>query len=113
MDTVDDPDSAARTVRPEAEPVECGTVAEAVGIELSASAVASLGAGPATSSRWREHEYPAIRALAKRAGATIFFGDEAGVRSDYHAGITWGVRGQTPVVPATGQRFGSPGIRSS
>lgn len=55
---------------------------------------------------WREHEYPAIRALAKRAGAAIFFGDEAGVRSDYHAGTTWGVRGQTPVVPATGQRFG-------
>lgn len=56
--------------------------------------------------RWREHEYPAIRALAKRVGAAIFFGDEAGVRSDYHAGTTWGVRGDTPVVPTTGRRFG-------
>jgi transposase len=56
--------------------------------------------------RWREQEYPAIRALAKQAGAEIFFGDEAGVRSDYHAGTTWGVRGQTPVVAATGQRYG-------
>jgi hypothetical protein len=28
------------------------------------------------------------------------------VRSDYHAGTTWGVRGGTPVVPTTGQRFG-------
>lgn len=61
---------------------------------------------PARVERWREQEYPALRALAKRAGAAIFFSDEAGVRSDYHAGTTWGARGQTPVVPTTGQRFG-------
>jgi len=61
---------------------------------------------PARVQRWREREYPAIRALAMRVGAAIFFGDEAGVRSDYHAGTTWGVRGDTPVVPTTGQRFG-------
>ncbi len=42
--------------------------------------------------------------MAKAAGARIFFGDEAGVRSDYHAGTTWGVKGKTPVVPRTGQR---------
>lgn len=53
---------------------------------------------------WREREYPGIRALAQREGAQIFFGDEAGVRSDYHAGTTWGVKGKTPVVPRTGQR---------
>ena len=34
----------------------------------------------------------------------IFFGDEAGVRSDSHAGTTWGVIGKTPVVPRTGGR---------
>lgn len=56
--------------------------------------------------RWRTEEYPAIRALARKKDAEIFFSDEAGVRSDYHAGTTWGRRGQTPVVPATGQRFG-------
>ena len=53
---------------------------------------------------WLEQEYPAIRAEARRAGAEIYFGDEAGVRSDAHAGTTWGVRGQTPVVRSTGQR---------
>jgi transposase len=42
---------------------------------------------------WRDEEFPAIRALAKKAGAVILFGDEAGVRSDYHAGTTWGVKG--------------------
>lgn len=56
--------------------------------------------------QWREQEYPAIRAMAKQVGADIFFGDEAGVRSDYHAGTTWGVRGTTRVVAATGQRYG-------
>jgi transposase len=53
---------------------------------------------------WREEEFPAIRRLAKEAGAAILFGDEAGVRSDYHAGTTWGVKGKTPVVPRTGGR---------
>jgi hypothetical protein len=32
-----------------------------------------------------KHEYPAIRAQAKRLGAHIFFADEASVRSDYHS----------------------------
>ena len=35
----------------------------------------------------------------------IFFADESGIRSDYHAGTTWAVRGKTPVVKATGRRF--------
>ncbi|MBX3743744.1 MAG: IS630 family transposase [Verrucomicrobiae bacterium] len=39
------------------------------------------------------------------AGAEIYFGDEAAVRSDHHSGTTWGVRGQTPEVRATGARF--------
>ena len=61
---------------------------------------------PERVKHWREQEYPAIHALAKRVGAAIFFADEAGVRSDYHSGTTWGERGQTPVVPTTGQRVG-------
>jgi len=56
--------------------------------------------------RWVDEEYPRIRALAKRHGAQIFFGDEAGIRSDHHAGTTWGVKGQTPTVRSTGARFG-------
>jgi transposase len=59
---------------------------------------------PERVRRWREEEFPAIRALAKQSGAVILFGDEAGVRSDYHAGTTWGVKGKTPIVPRTGGR---------
>ena len=59
---------------------------------------------PERVRRWRDEEFPAIRDLAKKAGAVILFGDEAGVRSDYHAGTTWGVKGKTPIVPRTGGR---------
>ena len=60
---------------------------------------------PERVKRWLETDYPAIRRHAQRAGAQIFFADEAGVRSDYHSGTTWGKRGQTPVVSSTGARF--------
>lgn len=60
---------------------------------------------PAAVQRWLETDYPAIRRRAKREGAQIFFADEAGVRSDFHSGTTWGRRGRTPVVSSTGARF--------
>lgn len=60
---------------------------------------------PALAKQWVSREYPRIRARAKREGAEIFFGDESGVRSDFHAGTTWAPRGKTPVVRQSGQRF--------
>ncbi len=62
---------------------------------------------PEVVRRWLEKDYPAIRRRAKREKAQIFFADEAGVRSDYHSGTTWGRRGHTPVVSSTGARFGA------
>ena len=61
-------------------------------------------ADPEAVQRWREEDFPAIRKQAKAEGATIYFADEAGIRSDYHAGTTWAPVGQTPVVKATGAR---------
>lgn len=61
---------------------------------------------PEAVRRWVEEDYPKIRAQAKRDGAVIYFGDEAGVRSDFHAGTTWAPVGRTPVVRTTGARFG-------
>lgn len=55
---------------------------------------------------WLAEDFPKIQALAKKARATLYFSDEAGVRSDFHAGTTWAVKGKTPVVEATGQRYG-------
>jgi transposase len=61
---------------------------------------------PEAVARWKAETYPQLRAEAAEVGATISFADEAGVRSDYHAGTTWAPVGQTPVVAATGDRFG-------
>jgi transposase len=61
-------------------------------------------ADPDAVQRWKTEEFPAIRAQAKADGATIYFADEAGIRSDYHAGTTWAPVGRTPVVKATGAR---------
>jgi transposase len=63
-------------------------------------------ADPEAVQRWRDEEFPAIRKQAKVEGATVYFADEAGIRSDYHAGTTWAPVGQTPVVKATGARHG-------
>ena len=55
--------------------------------------------------RRKEQEYPAIAPAAAAAGATVYFADQAGIRSDHHAGTTWAPVGQTPVVEVTGARF--------
>jgi transposase len=60
---------------------------------------------PEAVARWKAQAYPQIRAQAQQVGATIWFADEAGVRSDYHVGTTWAPVGRTPVGAATGDRF--------
>ena len=61
---------------------------------------------PEAVRKWLEEEYPAIRAQAKQDRAQIWWGDEMGVRSDHTTGTSYAPRGRTPVVLATGQRFG-------
>lgn len=56
--------------------------------------------------QWKEQVFPQIQKRAKKEGATIYFQDESGVRSDFHSGTTWALKGQTPVVESTGARFG-------
>ncbi len=59
---------------------------------------------PVAVRLWVKTAYPKIRELARKVHATIFFEDESGVRSDYHAGTTWASKGQTPIIERTGQR---------
>lgn len=61
---------------------------------------------PDAVNQWMHDAFPKIAIQAKAEKAEVFFADEAGIRSDYHAGTTWAPRGQTPKVPATGARFG-------
>jgi transposase len=60
---------------------------------------------PELVESWRDTEYPKIARRAKREDAVIFFSDEAGIRSDHHAGTSWAPVGETPIVQATGARF--------
>lgn len=54
---------------------------------------------------WLKTVYPDIKKRAKQERAEIYFGDAAHIRSDHHAGKTWGVKGKTPVVVSSGSRF--------
>lgn len=54
---------------------------------------------------WLAQEFPRVRAEAKAQKAEIHWGDEMGLRSDHQAGTTYGRKGQTPVIPGTGQRW--------
>ena len=56
--------------------------------------------------KWLKSEYPKIKKVAQSLGADIYFGDAAHMRSDHHAGRTWGQKGKTPIVEATGARHG-------
>ena len=56
-------------------------------------------------NKWLKTEYPKIGTMAKAQGADIYFGDAAHIRSDHHAGRTWGKKGVTPVVATTGARY--------
>jgi hypothetical protein len=49
--------------------------------------------------------WPAIRARAKADDGEILFADQVGIRSDKVTGRTRGVKGRTPVVRRTGNRF--------
>lgn len=60
---------------------------------------------PILVRQWESETYPSIKADAAAVGATIYFADESGIRSDYHTGTTWAPVGQTPVVEVTGRRF--------
>jgi transposase len=61
---------------------------------------------PESVKHWTETVYPEIQKRAKKEGAIIFFQDESGVRSDFHSGTTWALKGKTPIVESTGARFG-------
>jgi transposase len=50
-------------------------------------------------------ERPKIKRAAKKCGATVYWGDESAIRSNYHSGTAWAPQGKTPVITTTGVRF--------
>ena len=61
---------------------------------------------PDLINEWKAKVFPEIKKRAKKEEAIIYFEDESGIRSDFHAGKTWALKGHTPIIEATGARFG-------
>ena len=85
--------------------VSVGRLLRTMGLSPQRPLYRAYQQNPEAVQRWKDEQFPAIRRQAKAEGATIYFADEAGIRSDYHAGTTWAPVGRTPVVKATGARF--------
>jgi transposase len=87
-------------------PASVGRLLAQLGITCQKPLRRALEQDAALVQQWLKKEYPGIKALAKREGADIYFGDAAHMRSDHHSGRTWGKRGETPIVSSTGARYG-------
>lgn len=81
-----------------------GTVLRRLGLTLQRPADRASEQDLAAVAAWRQQVYPALRRQAAQEGATVYFGDEAGVAAHHHAGTTWAPAGHTPVVAATASR---------
>ena len=85
--------------------VSVGRLLAQLGITCQRPLHRALERDEALVRQWLKQDYPKIRALAQREKANIYFGDAAHMRSDHHAGRTWGKKGETPVVLTTGARY--------
>jgi len=86
--------------------VSVGRLLAQLGISCQKPLHHALERDEALVQKWLKREYPKIKALARREKADIYFGDSAHMRSDHHAGRTWGKKGETPIVLSTGARYG-------
>jgi transposase len=84
--------------------VQVGRLLKKMGLSPQRPLYRAYQQNPELVEEWRNSVYPKIRRLAAEQHASIFFEDEASVRTDHHAGTTWAPAGQTPVVITTGKR---------
>jgi len=85
--------------------VSVGRLLAQLGITCQKPLHRALERDEALVQQWLKREFPRIKALAQREKAEIYFGDAAHMRSDHHAGRTWGRKGETPIVSSTGARY--------
>jgi transposase len=84
--------------------VSVGRLLKKLGLSAQRPLYRAYQQNPQAVEEFKTKIYPALRAQAEAEGATIYFADEAGLRSDYHAGTTWAPVGKTPIVKTTGAR---------
>ena len=85
-------------------PASVGRLLAQLGITCQKPLQRAMERDEALVQKWLKEEYPKIKKMAAVQGAEIYFGDAAHMRSDHHAGRTWGKKGVTPVVETTGAR---------
>ena len=85
-------------------PQAVGNILHDLGLSPQRPLVRAYEQNPELVRKWKEEEFPAIVTAAKAAGGSVFFLDEAGIRTDYHSGTTWAPVGHTPIVRGTGNR---------
>jgi transposase len=83
--------------------VSVGNVLANLGLSPQRPLYRSYEQDPEKVRKWKDETFPQIQARAKKEGASIFFADEASVRTNYHAGTTWAPVGKTPVVSGSGK----------
>ena len=71
--------------------VSIGRLLAQLGITCQRPLHGALERDESLVQQWLKQDYP-LRALAQREKAKIYFGDAAHMRSDHHAGRTWGKR---------------------
>ena len=67
---------------------------------------------PKAVKQWLDVDYPKLKKLAKKQGATIHWGDETGFKNECHVGRSYAPRGKTPSVKKMGQKFSTNMISS-
>jgi transposase len=86
--------------------VSVGRLLAQLGITCQKPLHRAVERNEALVQQWLKTDYPKIKKMAQKQGAEIYFGDAAHIRSDHHAGRSWGKKGQTPIIEATGARHG-------
>jgi hypothetical protein len=84
--------------------VSVGRLLRAIGLSPQRPLFRAYQQDPEAVERGKTQEYPAIRADATNAPASLSVAEEASVGSDYHAGTTGAPVGRTPLVRTTGAR---------
>ncbi len=97
-------DLIRREFRVKLSEVQVGRLLAKMGLSPQRPLYRAYQQNPELVEEWKKVIYPRIRRLAAEEEASIFFEDEASVRTDHHAGTTWAPVGQTPVVTKTGER---------
>ena len=95
-------DLIRREFRVKLSEVQVGRLLARMGLSPQRPLYRAYQQNPELAEEWKKVIYPRIRQLAAEEDASIFFEDEASVRTDHHAGTTWAPSARRRWSPRTG-----------